>query len=383
MKMMAEIGELLNIPRIAESTKFWMIRTKRGFFFDEFIQKGFVAIGWNLIVRSMISDRLTKSQVMILKRMIKENYDESRPGTALNKCIRFCYEIKSGDIAVIVDNRRIAFAVIGEYFEEAGSEPAVRLEKEIHESIERNGPNSDAFSCPYIKRRKITLIKVLSDEDVVSPYLLSAMARNWHSLSDMNEYGEIILSGCYDAFVYKNKLTLTFRVMQKEDIVVLDLANFVLSAAQILSDGHAEKVKVKTTLHSPGDIILQVADFVQKNALPILVCYVAIFGGKVKDYELHSLIGIIKDLINSNYEKKKRALELRKLTAETELAEQEAISRALANLEKQHSLQNAMVDTHVKPVIEASEKLQIAPGKATIIDMTKILENYPGKREDP
>ena len=53
-------------------------------------------------------------------------YDESKPGTSLNKCIRFCYELKAGDIAVIVDNNRVAFAYIGEYYEEQS--PALTVE---------------------------------------------------------------------------------------------------------------------------------------------------------------------------------------------------------------------------------------------------------------
>ena len=111
---MDSFDQLLSIPRISKDTNFWMVRAKRGFFFDEFLRKEYIAIGWNSISKSMISDRLTRSQENTLKASIKEIYGESKPGTALNKCIRFCYELKNGDIAVIVDNNRVAFAYIGE-----------------------------------------------------------------------------------------------------------------------------------------------------------------------------------------------------------------------------------------------------------------------------
>ena len=111
------------------------------------------------------------------KRSFK-GYDESKPGTSLNKCIRFCYELKAGDIAVIVDNNRVAFAYIGEYYEEQSPTLTVELEKEVHQQIEKANPNTDTFTCPYIKRRKITLIKVLTADDTISPYLQSAIARN-------------------------------------------------------------------------------------------------------------------------------------------------------------------------------------------------------------
>lgn len=72
-------------------------------------------------------------------------------GRKLHKCIRFCYELKAGDIAVIVDNNRVAFAYIGEYYEEQSPTLTVELEKEVHQQIEKANPNTDTFTCPYIK----------------------------------------------------------------------------------------------------------------------------------------------------------------------------------------------------------------------------------------
>ena len=50
------INELLNfsITTVPEKTKFWMIRTKKGYFYQEFIAKKFVALAWNAI--SQLSD---------------------------------------------------------------------------------------------------------------------------------------------------------------------------------------------------------------------------------------------------------------------------------------------------------------------------------------
>ena len=36
--------QLLSIPRISKDTNFWMVRAKRGFFFDEFLRKEYIAI---------------------------------------------------------------------------------------------------------------------------------------------------------------------------------------------------------------------------------------------------------------------------------------------------------------------------------------------------
>ena len=367
---------LFSVSSIAENTNFWMVRAKRGFFFDEFLGNEFIAIGWNSVTQAMINPVMSKSQSDGIKEELKEVYGESRPGTALNKCIRFCYELKSGDIAVIVDNNRIAFAYIGDYYEDTSKRLSVEFEKEIHQQIEKANPNLDRFDCPYIKRRKIKVIKVLGEDNVISPYLQTALARNWHSLSDLNDYAELVLSSCFDTFVFRDKLTVTFRVRKKEEINVLDLSNFVLNAAKLLSDDQPEKVHVKTTLHSPGDVILQIWNFVQENALPLLMCYVAVFGGKVGDYEFNSLLGIVKNIINSKYDKQKQELELRKLSAEVNLIEQQALEKELENIEKKRKLQIESIDTYSGALATAAENLEIEPCSATIIDITNIVKAH-------
>ncbi|MCD7946194.1 MAG: hypothetical protein LUF81_06285 [Clostridiales bacterium] len=371
---METIDSLFSIPRIDADTNFWMVRTKRGFFFNDFISKEYIAIGWNLISKSMINDHLTRSQENRLKASIKETYGESKPGTALHKCVRFCYELRENDIVVIVDNNRIAFAYVGAYYEEPNPALTPEREKEVHQQIAKANPNLHQFDCPYIKRRKIKVIKTLDVDDAVSPYLQGAIARNWHSLSNLNEYDDLVLSGCFDTYIYRGKLTVTFRVRTRDEINVLDLSDFVLHAARFLSDNHPERVHVKTTLHSPGDIILQIWDFLQEDALPLLMCYMAVFGGKVGDYEFNSILGVIKSAINSNYEKQKKALELRKLAAEADLVEQQAIEKKLQNVEAMRHLQFTSADAYAEPLAAAAKNLDIQPSSATVIDITNILK---------
>ena len=378
---MDEIEQMLNVPTISDKTNFWMIRTKRGFFFDEFIEEKYIAIGWNLVRKAMIRDEISPAQSKELKTSLKNIYDERKPGTALNKCIRFCCELKLGDIAVIVDNDRIAFATIGEYYEEKSSDLTIEHEKEVSQEIEKANKYVDSFKCPYIKRRKISVIKVLGENDTVSPYLQSAIAKNWHSLSDLNDYDELMLSCCYDTFIYKEKLTVTFRVNQKQDINVLDLTDFVLCAARLLSNNHPETVHVKTALHSPGDVILQIWNTLQASALPLLICYMAVFGGKVGKCEFNSLFSTIKDLINSKYEKDKKKIELRKLSAEADLAEQEALEKKLQNIEKSRALNISTAESCLEPLVSAAENLEIKPDDSTIINIQSILESAEIKQK--
>ena len=45
------LNTILNfkIPEVSNDTKFWMIRTKKGYFYNEFIGKKFVALAWNSV----------------------------------------------------------------------------------------------------------------------------------------------------------------------------------------------------------------------------------------------------------------------------------------------------------------------------------------------
>ena len=194
-------------------------------------------------------------------------------------------------------------------------------------------------------------------------------------MSDLNEYSDLVLSGCFDTYIFRDKLTVTFRVRTKDEINVLDLSNFVLCAAKLLSEDHPENVHVKTTLHSPGDIILQIADFFEQNPLLLPICYMAIFGGKVGNYEFNSLLGVIKGFINRKYENDKKAVELRKLSAEADLAEQQALRQKLDNLETMRKLQLSSVDAYAEPLATAAKNLEIQPSSATIIDITEILKS--------
>ena len=100
----------------------------------------------------------------------------------------------------------------------------------------------------------------------------------------------------------------------------------------------------------------------------------AIFGGKVGDYEFHSIIGVIKGIINHKYDEDKKKIELRKLSAEADLAEQQALKQKLENIEMRR-LKLSSVDAYAEPLATAAKNLAVQPSSATIIDITKILKS--------
>ena len=106
----------------------------------------------------------------------------------------------------------------------------------------------------------------------------------------------------------------------------------------------------------------------------IAIGFIAIFGGKIGQFEPNSLIGVVKDFINSKYEREKKAIEIRKLEAEADIAEQEALSKKLENIEKMKELRLSTADSYVESLMDAAEKLQVQPSQSTILDITELMQ---------
>ena len=82
--------EEFSIPEIHDDTNFWMIRSKSGYFYEEYLKYGFIALGWNYIDQSTVID---SQNIEIIKEGIKNRYGDKRPTYAINKCKRFIHEL--------------------------------------------------------------------------------------------------------------------------------------------------------------------------------------------------------------------------------------------------------------------------------------------------
>lgn len=361
-------------PVVDENINFWMVRTKKGFFFDEFIQNEFIAIGWNLITKSMVELIKNKTEENSLKEAIKEEYNELKPGTALNKCKRFCTQMKEGDFAIVVGRHKLAIVKIGEYYESKDETLTVDFEKTIHNLIEKTGSHKESFDCPYVKRRKITLIREICENETISPYLQSAISVNLHSISDFNDHAELVLRSCYDAYQYKDKISMTFRVARKDHINALELSEFLISAAKVISRNQYDKIIVKTAINSPGEVSF-VFHLNLNDYIFYILCYLLIFGGKIGNIELTPLPDLIKKLIDLFYYPKEKRLELASKQLDNELKTFliEQLPFALKNHDNQDVAKQVLVE-HGKKLIDSANKLEIQASSNTESNVKQLLE---------
>lgn len=360
--------DVLNIPKIDKNVKFWMIRTKQGVFYDEFIANEYIAIGWNYLSQNSLKD-ISKTQNEQLKESIKSIYSEKMPQNSINKCKRFIFEINEGDYIAVVGNKCVTFAIVGEYYEETGTQYTVDQELEINKDIENN--SKVQHLCPYSKRRKIKTIKEVY-ADRLSPYLLNNFISNHHSLSSLDDKSDLVLSSCYDLYIKDNRLVGTFRVQKKSDIGTLEYSTFLYHTSKLLTSSSIkpENVSVKTHLHSPGEIIISCVEFVRDNILVFVLIYFSIFGGKFKDFEFHSVIEVVEKIINWKQTQREKNLDIE--TKEADL-EGKRLDNQLKRLEIDEKTKE-LLKTAYKEISTSSATLEIKNIDDNIISFDQALE---------
>lgn len=366
------------IPQVSKGTNFWMVRSKQGVFYNEYVGGSFIAIGWNVLTEAIL--HRSKDDEYYKKLLTDADYPDKVPGTALNKCRRFIEEIKSGDIAMIVGRSEIAFATIGDYFEVDNDQTTAIRELEIHAQIEDG--TYLGLNCPYKKRRHISIISKV-DLSCAPPIVYKCLVSNRHSLSSLNEYADAILSCCYDVSFYNDRLILKYHIRQSKDINPIDFSMFTLSIASLVSED-SKNISGRYNLNSEGDLVLFLAnngqlilDFIKEHLVPILLGYFILFGGKVAGIEFPSSIDKVKNLVSDFlFRKETRRLKI----AEVVKAEAEA-AQAQADAEKSRlelealraKVEKKAFDT-VENLARAAIPLDIKPPANNIIDISAIFQ---------
>lgn len=375
----------ISIPEIKNDCRFWMLRTKEGFFYNEFLTQGFIAIGWNIITE----DILTKEKDADLKLLIAREYpqNEKVPGNALNKCKRFIHGLQENDIILIVGNHEIAFAKIGEYFEDNNPSRTVTKELEVHKQIETKTLPDEGLFCPYKKRRKIEVIRTISLSSI-TPILYKVLAANRHSLSEITEYKNAVLESCFDAFIYEDKLSIIFHVDRKDPISSLDFSQFIYFASKIIP----VDVTTKASVHSPGQIILTAAltstatiastatdaiNFLESHPYVLAALWLTVFGGKFKDLEVNSFVNLASKLLNYKNNQKLKELEI-------EEKKEDVRAKQIQNARDEIALkkEEKEYEVYLTQFAESAQRMDVRSVDSNVVDFTKILESKNDNKTD-
>lgn len=319
------LGEYLNsvvIPDIPIETNFWLIRTKGGYFYDEFVKEKFVALGWNYIDKST---SFNKENIEILKDRVKERYGDLKPGGAIGKCKKFIKEIKRGDYVLIPNagGTEVAIGIIGEYYEE---EIDYKEEITVIKKIDNEESELGKVKCPYKKRRRIEVVMIISSSRM--GYKLLKGMTSYHGLSDMNEYAIDILNCVYNCYTYSGKIMYSLNIAKRTPIKAREMSKLMYVVTELFCNiTEDDLVSVTVNLNSPGKITVVLEKGyknLKKGALPLLALYLFVFGGSGFGFEFPGLAGGIIDVIQS----------CRNMDIEMEMKEEELKSKQLENYKK-------------------------------------------------
>lgn len=352
--MFEDYSNLFDIKTIDKEKNFWLVRTKKGFFYDEYVNNEYIALGWNILDQNRYNKLKNDDDVQLLKEEIEMKYNTKQGTSIINKCDRFKNEMKKGDIVMIPSyhNTFLTFAVVDEYYED--EKGTYEKEIEVNKRIEDGVDYGTQIECPYKKRRKIKIIKTIEGERL-NPNLYKVLA-SYHGISTINKYANFILSSIYNFYIWDGKLNFVINIEEKNGINAKYFSELIYYMSDILiMDSNDIKVYTQANVNSPGyiieSLITQTGDlsqYLRDNWLTILIIWGAISGVKIGPIELKSIPEVI-------------------LKIHSHIRENKGIG--LDNSIKEIDLENKRMDLDerkIKKLNEAREKIEEAASKLKV-----------------
>ncbi len=215
------------------------------------------------------------------------------------------------------------------------------------------------MSCPYKKRRSITIIRTVRGEEL--NYHLYKAISSYHGITNLDSYAEIILDHLYNYYSYNNITRLVFHVGKPGPITSREFSGFLYSVNSILCAPEIDEMAIsaQASVHSIGDIVFSIKEiynWFSNNYLILVAIAVVIGGGKVLTAELPGIPSIIKDFISIKNEKARNEAELTKLQLEN-------LEKALEIEErlKQNGVSSDELIAHLQTLNKCKSSMQIKP----------------------
>jgi hypothetical protein len=369
------IKELLNyqLPYVNGNVNFWMVRTKKGYFYDEYINDSYVALGWNIIDLSTDIGSIEKEQLEVLKENIKNIYGDKRPGQAISKCKKFMYELKIGDIIMIpgIHDDKIAFAEVGEYYERED----LNEENEIEVTTQIDMENIPVYSveCPYKKRRKIKVIKVINYKDL-HVKLLKVLS-SYQGICNLNEYGKYILDMIYPIYYWREAysfqmhintskpidLTSITKVMQCVDCYMKKVVGdnelsimLNLNSKGVISFTSGKRNLDKTYNAKKDEEKYRNKGKLSKTIIGIVGLYIVISGGEIGDIKIPNPIDIYKQIKTVEIEVEEEKLNLEEQKVDLQNKELENYNNKLKVYKEMK--ESGILDDDIQDCLEELQK---------------------------
>lgn len=325
-----------NIKKIDYERKYWLVRTMGGSYYQNFVELGYIAIGFNEITLNDLGQ--LSDDINIARDALKSVIGKKIPGIInqsyfASQIIRFYKEIKVGDVVIVPDklSHRVKFGVVtGEAYEMA--------------IVHIDG------ACQFTKRRKVTWFMERARYGL-NPKL-QLMLNTRHIITNIDDYANYIDSLANDFYVKDGETTMVLHIDTENDVCVNDF--FVIKDILSLFDEFCNEYKIdcssndfifKVQMQSKGSAIFSSKNIMSATILGLLI--IGINGGGIKiDTEIvHvdvSTPGILEHL--SDYLDRKNDREtkdtIRTKIGKLELSKPEDLEKVTNILHEQNSIRD-------------------------------------------
>ena len=291
---------------------YWFFRTMGGLLYDEFVSKGFIAIGYDVILMrdlQNLPERDDMARAFLKARLHEVNKEMTDPqiAVAAGQIVRFFRELSVGDVIVAPNSQSRKFAI-------------GVIESEMYEDSGKHGEKE----CQFAKRRRVRWEKEVWRHEL-DPKAILAFG-NQQTMSSIDEYAEFIDRKISKLYNKGDKTYLALRV-NHDGPLSWDDWSLIGDLGVIFRDFSEEnnlgvdltKIEMKVNVQSPGDIMMAVAygaGILLAVAAGIIFCikskslkiqYKDVFKLETKSEGLGAVLGAISDFLDRNQERKLRA----------------------------------------------------------------------------
>lgn len=316
-----DLNEILDIPTISSSRKYWLIRSNSGEFWGDFKENSFVAFGHNNYTYEFIKNAIVSGKEDELKEKIRKEEKTSRPGLIINQTLAFYDKININDVVLTPseDSSIISFGIV----------ESKAYESEVHEDDLLVG------ECPYFKRRDVRWVLDVPSEKL-DPYLFKRFSSH-QAIANINDYSSFIDRTMYPIFIKNDEAHLrvdvnTRKKIEPESIIAL----YSLCSNESIKYDSSNPMSTKIAVQSPGS-----AEFISSfDNIIILATGLYILSKSVYNI-IKNVNCSIKEGISTFQEKEnltKLKLENEKLKNEEKRAEQEHAINLLKSIPELNKL---------------------------------------------
>lgn len=238
------------LPKINSDNNFWMVRANKGEYYNDFVQRQYVGIGFNKISLEEAKTKTNEQLHALFKeRMPVDDTGKTIPEGTYTSWVgqlrRFVDELKPNDY-ILVPSKSSDYFSLGVI---TGQPNELTQDQIDNLEIVEGRKNS-----PYRKRISVQFLTSFNRTDA-DPALYK-MIYTQTTLSKINKYASYILRASYDAYISGDKLYLTFPVKQKENIHGRPFTSFTYHLTESYYNLTKKDSIIKSNVQSEGMVQL-------------------------------------------------------------------------------------------------------------------------------